>query len=81
MTIDFIHDCTLVLYKHLNKTCFGFRHATTKTWADFGKFGFFRKIFAQKRDPTPAKSCFENIMGNPFFDFLKYIPKLFKTKI
>ena len=32
-----------------------FQHATTKTWAYFGKFGFFRKNFGQKLYPTPAK--------------------------
>ena len=57
-----------------------FRHVTTKTKANFGRFGFFRKTFGQKRDPTPVKSLFENTMGNPFVDFLKYWPKLFKKK-
>jgi hypothetical protein len=47
-------------------------HATTKTYAYFREFGCFRIFFRQKSDPTMVKSHFENTMGNPFFDFLKY---------
>ena len=47
-------------------------HATTKTYAYFREFGFFRIFFRQKSDPTMVKSHFENTMGNPFFDFFKY---------
>ena len=54
-----------------------FQHATTKTWEYFRKFGFFRIFFGLKIYPTPAKSLFENTMGNPFFDFVQYWPKLF----
>ena len=43
-------------------------------------FGFFRKKFRQKLDPTPVKSLFENTIGNQFFYFLKYRPKRFKKK-
>ena len=45
-------------------------HTTTKTYAYFREFGFFRIFFRQKSDPTMVKSHFENTMGNPFFDFL-----------
>ena len=31
--------------------------------------------------PTPVKSLFENTMGNPFLDFLKYCMEIFKKKI
>ena len=55
-------------------------HATTKTNAYFREFGFFRIFFCQKNDPTMVKSHFENIMGNSFFDFLKYWPKCSKKK-
>ena len=47
-------------------------HATTKTYAYFRGFGFFKKENCQKSGPTMVKSHFENTMGNPFFDFLKY---------
>ena len=30
--------------------------------------------------PTPVKSLFENTMGNPFLDFLKYCMEIFKKK-
>ena len=33
-------------------------HATTKTYAYFGGFGFFRVFFRQKSDPTMVKSHF-----------------------
>ena len=56
-------------------------HATTKTYAYLGEFGFFRICFRQKRDPTLAKSHFENTIENPFFDFLKYWPKRSKKKL
>ena len=56
-------------------------HATTKTYAYLGEFGFFIIFFRQKSDPTSAKSHFENTMGNPFFDFFKYWPKRSKKKI
>ena len=42
-------------------------HATTKTYAYFGGFGFFRVFFRQKSDPTMVKSHFKNTMRNPFF--------------
>ena len=51
-----------------------FRHLTTKTWKYFKQFGFFRKWFYQKKDPTLVKLCFENTMSNPFF------MHFFKTK-
>jgi hypothetical protein len=48
-------------------------HATTKTYAYFREFGFFRICFVKKETlPTMVKSHFENTMGNPFFDLLKY---------
>ena len=50
----------------------GFTHVTTKTWAYLGMFGFFRNFFGHKFSPPPAKSHFENTMGNSFFDFFKY---------
>ena len=34
--------------------------ATTKTYAYFGMFGFFRFFFAQKSDPTMVKLHFKN---------------------
>ena len=46
-----------------------YRHATTKTYAYFREFGFFRIFFRQKREPTMVKSHFENAMGNPFLTF------------
>ena len=45
----------------------GFAHVTTKTWAYFGVFSFFRKNFGEKTVPPPPKSLFENTMGNSFF--------------
>ena len=40
----------------------------------------FSEFFCPKLDSTPVKSLFENTMGNPFFDFFKYWPNLFKKK-
>ena len=37
-----------------------------------GSLAFSEFFFRQKSDPTMVKSHFENTMGNPFFDFLKY---------
>ena len=56
-------------------------HATTKTSAYFREFGFLRIFLRQKSDPTMVKSHFENTMGNPFLDFLKYGPKRSEKKI
>ena len=39
-------------------------HATTKTQAYFGMFGFKKK---PKSDPTMVKSHFKNTMENPIF--------------
>ena len=44
-----------------------------------GMFGFSQFFFVEQ-NPTPVKSFFENTLGNPFFDFLKYWRKLFKKK-
>ena len=49
-----------------------FTHVTTNTWAHSQVFGFFRKKFRRKKMSPPAKSHFENTMGNPFFHFFKY---------
>ena len=48
-------------------------HATTKTYAYFGVFGFFRIFVRPKSDPTLVKSHFKNTMENPIFEapFLK----------
>ena len=44
-------------------------HATTKTYASFGVFGFFRrKKNRQKNDPSMVKSHFKNTIGNSFFE-------------
>ena len=50
-------------------------HASTKTYAYFGGFGFFRIFFCQKSDPTMVKSQFQNAMGNQIFE-----AQFFKTK-
>ena len=44
-------------------------HATTKTYAYFREFGFFRIFFRQKSDHTMVKSHFENTMENLFLTF------------
>ena len=40
-------------------------HATTKTQAYFGVFGFLKKM--PKSDPTMVKSHFKNTTENPIF--------------
>ena len=35
-----------------------------------GVFGFLRKKFRQKKDPTLVMLLFENTMGNPFFFYI-----------
>ena len=49
-----------------------------KLWNILGCLAFSEKKFRPKLDPTPVKSLLENAMGNPFFDFFRYWPKLFK---
>ena len=58
-----------------------FRHVTSKTQAYFGKFGFFRNFFGQKKYPDPIKSLFENTIGNPFFDFFKILTETLQKNI
>ena len=55
-------------------------HATTKTYAYFREFGFFRIFFCQKSGPTMVKSHFQNSMGNPFFDFFKILTKMLQKQ-
>ena len=33
-----------------------------------------------KKNPEPFRARFENAMANPFFDFVKYLPKSSKKK-
>ena len=44
-----------------------FRHATTKTWAYFGKFGFFRKKIQLKKYTLPRPNHFFKILWEIHF--------------
>ena len=58
-----------------------FGHATTQTWAYSRVFGFFRFFFVKNKTLPRSNHLLKKTMENPFLDFLKYWPKLFKKKI
>ena len=56
------------------KFCLGYH----QNWGIFQGVWLFQTNISAKKTvppPPPPKSCFENTMGNTFFDFYKYGPK------